>query len=104
MLHELDAGANLSLLPDRRKKLIPYNSKAKMHKALPLPGAFPTASSRIARMRALDPHPTLDFPDRSTRMSEEQTKDRDGMADAIATLAIIAIAVLAAVLWVSSRG
>ena len=102
MLHELDAGANLSLLPDRRKKLIPYNSKAKMHKALPLPGAFPTVSSRIARMRALDP--PLDFPDRSTRMSEEQTKDRDGMADAIATLAIIAIAVLAAVLWVSSRG
>ncbi len=37
-------------------------------------------------------------------MSEEQTKDRDSTADAIATVAIIAIAVLAAVLWVSSRG
>lgn len=37
-------------------------------------------------------------------MSEEQTKDRDSTADAIAALAIIAIAVLAAVLWVSSRG
>jgi hypothetical protein len=37
-------------------------------------------------------------------MSTEQPKDRDGMADAIATLAIITIAVLAAVLWVSSRG
>ncbi|MBK6959774.1 MAG: hypothetical protein IPN63_11120 [Gammaproteobacteria bacterium] len=32
VLHELDAGANLSLLPDCRKKLIPYNPKAKMHK------------------------------------------------------------------------
>jgi hypothetical protein len=32
MLHELDAGANFSLLPDCRKKQIPYNSKAKMHK------------------------------------------------------------------------
>ena len=104
MLHELDAGANLSLLPDCRKKLIPYNPKAKMHKPLSLPGSFPTASSRIARMRALDPPPTLDFPNRSPPMSEEQTKDRDGMADAIATVAIIAIAVLAAVLWVSSRG
>lgn len=104
MLHELDAGANLSLLPDCRKKLIPYNPKAKMHKPLSLPGSFPTASPRIARMRALDPPPTLDFPNRSTLMSEEQTKDRDGMADAIATVAIITIAVLAAVLWVSSRG
>jgi hypothetical protein len=37
-------------------------------------------------------------------MSTEQSKDRDGMADAIATLAIITIAVLGAVLWVSSRG
>ncbi len=36
-------------------------------------------------------------------MSEEQTKDRDSMADAIAAVAIIVIAVLAAVLWVSSR-
>jgi len=63
-----------------------------------------TAAPEIARMRALDPAPTLDFPNRSTLMSEEQTKDRDGMADAIATVAIIAIAVLAAVLWVSSRG
>ena len=104
MPHELDSGANLSLLPDCRKKLIPYNSKAKLHKPLPLPGSFPTASLRIARMRALDPPPTLDFPNRSTLMSEEQTKDRDGMADAIATVAIITIAVLAAVLWVSSRG
>lgn len=63
-----------------------------------------TAAPEIARMRALDPPPTLDFPNRSPPMSEEQTKDRDGMADAIATVAIIAIAVLAAVLWVSSRG
>lgn len=33
MLQGLDLGANFSNLPDRRKKLIPYNPKVKMHKA-----------------------------------------------------------------------
>jgi len=37
-------------------------------------------------------------------MSDEQGKDRDDVADAIATVAIITIAVLAAVLWVSGQG
>jgi hypothetical protein len=32
MLQGLDLGANSSLLPDCRKKLIPYNQTAKMHK------------------------------------------------------------------------
>jgi len=44
MLQGLDLGANSSLLPDYRKKLIPYNPKVKMHKpgAEACPDAWPT--------------------------------------------------------------
>jgi hypothetical protein len=37
-------------------------------------------------------------------MSPEQPKHRDDLADAFAAIAIIAIVVAAAVLWVSTRG
>lgn len=104
MLQGLDLGANFSNLPDCRKKLIPYNPKVKMHKPSILADSLPTASPRIARMRARQtPNPAL-LRNGARLMDTEQPKDRDGMADAIATLAIITIAVLAAVLWVSSRG
>jgi hypothetical protein len=54
MLQGLDLGANFSNLPDCRKKLIPYNSKVKMHKPSILADSLSAASPRIARMRALD--------------------------------------------------
>jgi hypothetical protein len=37
-------------------------------------------------------------------MSDDQSKNRDQMADAIAAVALITIAVLGAVLWVSGQG
>lgn len=37
-------------------------------------------------------------------MSDEQSKNRDHVADAIATVALITIVVLGAVLWVSGQG
>lgn len=37
-------------------------------------------------------------------MTDDQSNNRDQVADAIATVAVITIAVLAAVLWVSSQG
>lgn len=37
-------------------------------------------------------------------MSDEQPNNRDQVADAIATVALITIAVLGAVLWVSGQG
>jgi hypothetical protein len=40
MLQGLDLGANFSNLPDCRKKLIPYNSKVKMHKPSILADSF----------------------------------------------------------------
>ena len=37
-------------------------------------------------------------------MSEENTaKDKDGFADALAAVAVVAIAVIAALLWVNSQ-
>ena len=44
MLQGLDLEADSSLLPDCRKKLIPYNPKVKMHKpgAEACPDAWPT--------------------------------------------------------------
>ena len=36
-------------------------------------------------------------------MNDDTTKEKDGFADALAAVAVVAIVVIAAVLWVSSQ-
>ena len=59
-----------------------------------------TADMHVARMRAF----LIATPERNCVMSEENTaKDKDGFADALAAVAVVAIAVIAALLWVNSQ-
>ncbi len=44
-----------------------------------------------------------DIPGQSGAIEASASQDSDGFADAMAALAVVAFAVIAAVLWVSSR-
>lgn len=73
----------------------------KMHKDRPFPRLV-IAAVNLARMRA--PRIPVALFQAEYTMSDEQSKNRDQVADAIATVALITIAVLGAVLWVSGQG